>query len=92
MKDYIDEAGGFGLTADDDNTFVVLPDGTARKLDSSWFSFGTNIQNLPPGSAIVVPRDISPFDLQQTIIQTTSILSQIAVSVGTLAVLANLNK
>lgn len=90
VKNYIDEAGGFGLTADDSNTFVVLPDGSARKIDSSWFNFAGGIQNLPPGSAIVVPRDISPFDLQQTIIQTASILSQIAVSVSTLAIISKL--
>jgi polysaccharide export outer membrane protein len=88
VKDYIDEAGGYGLTADTDNTFVVLPDGTARKLDSSWFSFGSNIQNLPPGSAVVVPRDIAPFDWQATITQVTSILSQISVTVASLAVLS----
>ncbi len=91
VQDYIDEAGGFGLTSDNDNTFVVLPDGTARKVDSSWFSFGSNVQNLPPGSAIVVPRDIAPFDLQATITQTTSILSQIAVTVASLAVLSTVH-
>ena len=32
VEDYIDEAGGYGLTADDGNTFVVLPDGSAHKV------------------------------------------------------------
>ena len=54
---------------------------------SSWLSFDTTA--LPPGSAIVVPRDLEPFDLRQTIIDVSSIMSQIAVTVASLAVLAH---
>lgn len=86
VKDYIDEAGDYAQFSDEGNTFLVLPDGTAHKVDVSWFSFDSKA--LPPGSAIVVPRDLQPFDLRQTIIDTTSVLSQIAVTVASLAVLA----
>jgi hypothetical protein len=36
----------------------------------------------------VVPRDLQPFDLRQTVIDFSSIMSQIAVTVASLAVLA----
>ena len=87
VKDYIEKAGGYAQASDEGNTYVVLPDGSARKVDVSWLSF--NAVTLPPGSAIVVPRDLQPFDLRQTIIDFSSIMSQIAVTVASLAVLAH---
>ena len=86
VKDYINEAGGYAQNSDEGNTYLVLPDGSARKIDVSWLNFDATA--LPPGSAIVVPRDLQPFDLRQTIIDVSSIMSQIAVTVASLAVLA----
>jgi protein involved in polysaccharide export with SLBB domain len=86
VKDYIEEAGGYAQFSDEDNTYLVLPDGSARKIDVSWLNFSAAA--LPPGSSIVVPRDLQPFDLRQTVIDVSSILSQIAVTVASLAVLA----
>ncbi len=89
VKDYIEEAGGYAQASDEDNTFVVLPDGSARKVDVSWLNFDSTA--LPPGSAIVVPRDLVPFDLRQALIDSTQILgqlSQFAVTAASLAVLA----
>jgi len=89
IKDYITEAGGYSQASDEGNTYLVLPDGSARKVDVSWLNFDTSA--IPPGSAIVVPRDLMPFDLRQALIDSTTILgqlSQFAVTAASLAVLA----
>ncbi len=87
--DYIDRAGGYSQFANDDVAIVVLPDGSARRVDNSWLNFGG--QAIPPGSTIYVPRDISGLDLHQIIIDTTQIFSQLAVSAASLAVLSRNN-
>jgi protein involved in polysaccharide export with SLBB domain len=86
-SDYIERVGGYNDFADKSLSFVVLPDGTARKLESGWFNL--NDDNIPPGSTIVVPRDLSPISIRQVLVDITSTLSQVAVSVATLVVLAN---
>ncbi|MBV9548899.1 MAG: SLBB domain-containing protein, partial [Alphaproteobacteria bacterium] len=87
VGDYIQRAGGYNSLADESDAFVVLPDGSARKLERSWLRF-SSVNALPPGSTIVVPRDISPLDLRQTIVDITQILSQLAVTVASVAVLS----
>ncbi|MGN6516060.1 MAG: SLBB domain-containing protein [Rhizomicrobium sp.] len=84
--DYIERVGGYNDFADKSLAFVVLPDGTARKLESGWFNL--NDENIPPGSTIVVPRDLSPVSIRQVLVDVTSIFSQVAVSLATLVVLA----
>lgn len=89
VQDYIEEAGGYGQAADDADIFVVLPDGSARKMDVSWLNFDDTA--LPPGSAIVVPRDLTPFSWRQVLMDSASVLSQIsqiAVTTASLAILA----
>ena len=86
LGDYIEMAGGYGPTSDASNTFIVLPDGSARKVETSWLNFSS--VNLPPGSSIVVPRDITPLDTRQLILDVTGIFSQLAVTAASLAVLA----
>ncbi len=87
LRDYIELAGGYGAGSDEDNTFVVLPDGTARKVETSWFGFDARA-NLPPGSTVVVPRDLAPFNLLAVINNVTGTLSQMAVTAASLAVLS----
>ncbi len=84
--DYIHMAGGYAQFADDSETYVVLPDGTARRYRRSWLDFDR--PDIPPGSAVVVPRDLAPLDLHQLIVDTTSIVGQLAVSAASLAVLS----
>ena len=60
-SDYIDQAGGYSQFADKSETFIVLPDGSARQVERSWLDFGGN--EIPPGSTIFVSRDISGIDL-----------------------------
>jgi protein involved in polysaccharide export with SLBB domain len=86
LEDYIRKAGGYAQFADDGLTFVVMPDGTARKLDRSWLHF--TVDKLPPGSAIVVPRDLTPIDTRQIILDVTGIMSSLAVSLASLAVIS----
>ena len=86
LDDYIEQAGGYAAIADESETFIVLPDGSARKVEKSWLSFSSN--DLPPGSTIVVPRDVTPLDTRQLILDVSSIFSQFAVSLASLAVLA----
>jgi len=87
VGDYIERAGGYSRLADEGQTFIVLPDGTARRLEKSWLRFGAT-DALPPGSAIVIPRDVTPLDLRQTIIDISQIMSQLAVSIASVAVLS----
>jgi polysaccharide biosynthesis/export protein len=85
-SDYIDRVGGYSQFADESETILVLPDGTARQLERSWLNIGGD--DIPPGSTIYVARDISGIDLHQIIADTTSIVSQLAVTAASLAVLS----
>lgn len=87
LQDYIQMAGGYSPTSDESNTFIVLPDGSARKVETSWLNFSS--VNLPPGSSIVVPRDITPLDTRQLILDVTGIFSSLAVTAASLAVLSH---
>lgn len=86
LEDYIEQAGGYAATSDESLTFIVLPDGSARRIQKSWLSF--DAQSLPPGSTIVVPRDVTPLNTRQLILDVSSIFSQFAVSIASMAVLA----
>ncbi len=44
---------------------------------------------LRPGSAIVGPRDMTPIDTRQTILDVTGILSSLTVALASLAVIQN---
>jgi protein involved in polysaccharide export with SLBB domain len=86
-SDYIELAGGYGQYADESLKFLVLPDGTARPLESSWLNLDSPV--IPPGSTIVVPRDVSPYDARQILLDVTSLLSSLAISAASLAVISN---
>jgi protein involved in polysaccharide export with SLBB domain len=86
LEDYIEQAGGYAATADNSLTYIVMPNGEARRVNKSWLSF--DVADLPPGSSIVVPRDVTPLDLRQTIIDVSQIFSQFAVSIASIAVLS----
>jgi hypothetical protein len=86
VEAYIDQAGGYNLIADKSHTYIVYPDGTAKPMESSWFSFDS--PDIPPGSTIYVARDLAPIDLRQIIIDLSSIIREFALSAASLAVLA----
>lgn len=86
FDDYIDQAGGYSAVAEDDETFIILPDGSARTPSSGMFSFLAN-DPIPPGSTIVVPPNPAPFNTMVFLTQLTQIMSQVAISAASLAVL-----
>jgi protein involved in polysaccharide export with SLBB domain len=86
VSDYLAQAGGYSQFADKSETFLVLPDGSARRVETSWFDFGGD--EIPPGSTIFVARDISGIDMSLIITDTTAIFSQLATSAAALAVLS----
>jgi protein involved in polysaccharide export with SLBB domain len=85
-KDYVAEAGGEGEFADSSLTFLILPDGTARRVESSWLSL--NSESVPPGSTIVVPRESTILDTRQILFDTLGVLQNLAVSAASLAVIS----
>jgi protein involved in polysaccharide export with SLBB domain len=87
LEDYLDRAGGFSSAADASRAFLVLPDGSARRVEKSWL-LGFDVDKLPPGSAIVIPRDVTPLNSRQIITDLSQIFSQFAVTAASLAVLS----
>ncbi len=83
---YLQLAGGPTQSADAGRAFVVFPDGSATPVESNWLAFGSG-GRIPPGSTIVVPRDLRPFDWTQFVKDATQIISQLAVTGASLAVL-----
>src|ERR1700704_2145552 len=85
VRDYITVAGGVTQGADEGRLFIVLPDGSARPVAENWLTFG-NSNIIPPGSTVVVPRDLRPFDLTTFLKDATQITSQVAITAASLAV------
>jgi protein involved in polysaccharide export with SLBB domain len=85
-SDYIREAGGYTQTAEEDSVFVILPNGEAEPVRNSFWNFSAAL--VPPGSTIVVPRDLHPFDLDQFLKDSTQIFSNLALSAASLAVVS----
>ena len=85
-EDYVAEAGGEGEFADSSLTFLILPDGTARRVESSWLNL--NRESVPPGSTIVVPRESTILDTRQILFDTLGVLQNLAVSAASLAVIS----
>jgi protein involved in polysaccharide export with SLBB domain len=80
---YIEQAGGLREGADEGRIFVILPDGSAKPISvSSW-----NYQEtyLPPGSTIIVPKDLTPAMFWSYARDSLSIFSSIAISAAALA-------
>ncbi|HEY2446879.1 MAG TPA: SLBB domain-containing protein [Rhizomicrobium sp.] len=86
-EDYLSKAGGATAYADESLTFIVLPDGSAVKLEKPWLPFGS--QRVPSGSTIVVPRDIAPVQWSDIAINASQIFSQLAVAGASLAVISS---
>ncbi|MBV8977086.1 MAG: SLBB domain-containing protein [Alphaproteobacteria bacterium] len=87
LDDYVDMAGGETDAAEDSMVFVIMPDGTAVPAHTSWWSFG-GVTRIPPGATVVVPRDPQPFNLQTFLSTYTDILSKVAITAASLAVVS----
>jgi len=76
---YLREAGGYQRTADKGRVFIVYPNGEAEPYSTGFAGMGGS-QPLPPGTSIVVPRDLLPFNWRRFAVDMTQILSQLAIS------------
>ncbi len=86
VDDYVDLAGGETDAAEDGS----IPSSsclTERLLTghSSWWSFGGGTR-IPPGATVVVPRDPQPFNWTTFLSIYTDILSKVAITAASLAV------
>lgn len=85
-RDYLSETGGTTKTADRNRTYVVLPNGTAEPLRR--VNARSDRLVIPPGSTIIVPKDIDPLFTLDLIRDVSGILGGIIQSVATVAILA----
>lgn len=85
VADYLDEAGGVARSGDKGRVYLVRPDGTAMPLArGAW----QRTANLPPGSALFVPKRLDPLLALGIIRDITGILASVASTVATLAIVA----
>jgi polysaccharide biosynthesis/export protein len=84
---YLEQAGGFQRSADRNRVFVVFPNGAAKPISVSPFSYSS--VRVPPGSTIVVPKDATPFGLLAFARDVSQVLSQLAITAASLAVISN---
>jgi len=89
VKQYVEQAGGYSQGADSGRVFVILPNGSAQKFKSSFWNYETN--EIPPGSEIVVPRDAAPFNALAFSERIFGLLSSLAITAASLAVISNNN-
>lgn len=87
VGDYVDLAGGASAVADSGRTFVLRPNGEAAPASLSAWS--NDNPPVPPGSAIVVPRDPRPFHWLEAAGSITALVSQIAFTAAALNSLSN---
>jgi len=81
---YLRDVGGVLSTADDKRAFMVLPNGSAQPISVSGRGAGTP----PPGTTIIVPKNIDPLYRLSVFRDVTTIIAQLATSVATFALLA----
>jgi protein involved in polysaccharide export with SLBB domain len=84
--DYIEQAGGFAQTADRDSVFVILPNGKAEPVKVSFWDY-TSVQ-VPPGSTVVVPKDVTTPDTLTLTKALADIFGQLALAGASLAVIS----
>jgi polysaccharide biosynthesis/export protein len=84
---YIDQAGGMRQSADGDRMFLVYPNGVAQPVSVSVWNY--NPVQVPPGSTLVVPMDPAPLDIFTFAKDMTALISQMAITAASLAVIGN---
>jgi len=85
VKEYLTEAGGLQKSADKKRVFIVYPNGAAEPAPIGAWSFSTTL--VPPGSTIVAPKNATPVNFLKLATSLTQIMSQLAVSAASLAVI-----
>ena len=87
-KDYLAETGGTQSTADRSRIFVVLPNGTSQPLGGGRWKRSSTGGSIPPGSTIIVPKNIDPLFTLDIARDITTIVGTLLTSVATVAILA----
>lgn len=80
---YVSDAGGTLASADGKRAFIVLPNGSAQPM-----RVGGGASTPPPGTTIIIPKNIDPLYRLSIVRDVTAIIAQLATSVATVAVLA----
>jgi protein involved in polysaccharide export with SLBB domain len=92
---YVNKAGGYLLTADEDNIFIINPNGETQNLNSSaTISFIPQNREralIYPGSIIFIPKKTNFTTSLQAASIWAPIISSIALSLTSLSVLNNTN-
>ena len=86
VQSYLEEVGGFTRAADEDRVFVVYPNGVSKPIDLSSWGGDRNL-SIPPGSAIIIPTDLSPYDSLTLVTAIGDIFRNLAISAASIAVL-----
>jgi polysaccharide biosynthesis/export protein len=84
---YVEQAGGMRQSADEDRMFLVYPNGVAQPISVSVWNY--NPIQVPPGSTLVVPMDPAPLDIFTFAKDMTTLISQMAITAASLAVIGN---
>ncbi|MGH7604627.1 MAG: SLBB domain-containing protein [Gemmatimonadaceae bacterium] len=88
--DYLKQAGGTKVEADEGNMFVLRADGSVVSNDGSWWRPGKlNSVALNPGDAIVVPEDLYRTTWAKDLKDWTQIFYQFGLGVAALQVIKN---
>lgn len=89
VSEYVAEAGGTQSTADDGRVFLVLPNGSAQPVRSSFWRRSNAV--VPPGSTIIVPKNLQPLRTLGIVRDVATIFGQLATAVASVAILADRN-
>ncbi|WP_194751916.1 SLBB domain-containing protein [Thermaurantiacus tibetensis] len=84
---YLRDAGGTLATADEGRAYIVFPNGLAQPIRTGLWAARTRV-TPPPGSTIVVPKNIDPLYRLSVFRDVSSIIANLAVSAATVGVLA----
>ncbi|MFZ4687945.1 MAG: SLBB domain-containing protein [Polymorphobacter sp.] len=87
VGEYLRETGGTQSTADKGRIFVVLPNGTSQPVGGRGWGRSDN-GVIPPGSTIIVPKNIDPLYKLDLAKDITGIIASLLTSVATVAILA----
>lgn len=86
VQEYINEVGSYTRSADEGRIYIVYPNGVAKPINLSSWGGDRNI-TIPPGTAIVVPTDLSPFTTLSLMREIGGIFQNLAVSAASIALL-----
>lgn len=87
LSDYIKNAGGLNKYADKRSIIIVGPDGSVTRETSR--QFGSNINDLIPGTVIYVPRDLNFIEGTELAKIIAPIFSSLALSLASLNSISN---